>query len=120
MRYVCSKDVKKMLLRLLEEVGSKALVRRIEGGYLTGTGSGCAAEEDQGRMDCKTLKCCEEIIWKEAGCGNECSTLVGRMNVSARPVTMRKAPKSTGSTIVQNGTKSDGEFQMPSESGCNK
>ena len=34
---------------LLEEVGSKARKRRIEGGYLAGAGSGSAAEE--GRLD---------------------------------------------------------------------
>ena len=54
-RYVCPKDVKKMLLKqarsaLLDEVGSEAGVRRIEGRYMA-RASGCAAEEDEGRMD---------------------------------------------------------------------
>ena len=36
--------------------------------------------------------------WKEAGCRRDSSTLAGRMRVSAKPVTRRKAQKSTGST----------------------
>ena len=44
---------------------------------------------------------------KEAGCRKDSSTLVGRMKVNAKPDTRRKAQKSTGSTIAQNGTKSD-------------
>ena len=38
-------------VRLLEEVGSRARARRIEGGYLAGAGSGFAAEENEGRVD---------------------------------------------------------------------
>ena len=41
---------------LLEEVGSKALVRRIERGYLTGAGSGILAQEDAGRLVRKASK----------------------------------------------------------------
>ena len=53
-------------------------------------------------------------FWKEAA-ENDSSTLVGRMNTSAKPVTRRKAQKSTGSTTAQNGTNSDGGFQTLSE-----
>ena len=51
MRYVCSRDVKKMLSRQaqvsqLEGVGSEARVKK-----LAGAGSGSAAEENEGRVD---------------------------------------------------------------------
>ena len=40
--------------------------------------------------------------------------------VSAQPVTRRKAQISTGSTIAEDGTKSDGRSQKPSENGSKK
>ena len=42
------------------------------------------------------------------------------MRGSAKSVTRRKAQKSTGSAIVENGTELDGRFQMLSESGSEK
>ena len=45
---------------------------------------------------------------------------IGQMKVSAKLVTRRKAQKSTGSTIAQNGTKPDGRSQRLSESGSKK
>ena len=42
------------------------------------------------------------------------------MNVSVKPVTKRKAQKSTGCTVAQSGTKSDGRSQRLSESGNKK
>ena len=62
----------------------------------------------------------ESCFWKMAGSSNDFSTLVGRMKVKVKPVTKRKAQKSTGSTIAQNGTRSDGRFQRLSESGSRK
>ena len=55
MRYVCPKDVKKMLLQqgqvsLLEE-----RVRRIEGGYLAGTGSGLNAKKRRRKIGVKSI-----------------------------------------------------------------
>ena len=44
------------------------------------------------------------------------SILVGRMSVNVKLARRRKAQRSTGSTTVQNGTKSDGRFQRFSES----
>ena len=46
--------------------------------------------------------------------------MIGHMKVSAKPLTRRKAQKSTGSTIAQNGTKSDGRSQRLLDSGSNK
>ena len=40
--------------------------------------------------------------------------------VDVKPVTRRKAQRSTGSTIAQNGTRSDVRFQRPSESGSKR
>ena len=48
------------------------------------------------------------------------STLAGRMLVNVKHAMWRKAQKSTGSTIAQNGSQSDGGFQMLSENGSNK
>ena len=60
-------------------------------------------------------------FWKEDGCRIDFSTLVGGMRVSAKTVTRKKAQKSTGSTIVQNGTELDeGILQVLSESGSKK
>ena len=42
------------------------------------------------------------------------------MKVIAKLVTKRKVQKSTGSTIAQNGTRTEGRSQRPSVSGSNK
>ena len=42
------------------------------------------------------------------------------MKVSSKPATRRKALKSTGSTTVQDGMKSEGRSQKPSENGNKK
>ena len=42
----------------------------------------------------KTSKCCEEVFFRnEAGCRSGCSTLVGRMKESIKPVTRWKVQK---------------------------
>ena len=53
MRYVCRGEDARATgqVSLLEEVDSKARVRRIERGYLAGAGSGLAAQENDGRAD---------------------------------------------------------------------
>ena len=56
MRCACPKDVKKMLVQQARSVhwkkwAAKTRVRRIEGGFLAGAGSGFAAEEIEGRVD---------------------------------------------------------------------
>ena len=55
-----------------------------------------------------------------AGCRRDFSTFIGRMTVSVKLVTKRKAQKSTGSTIAHNGTRSDGRFQEPTANGSRK
>ena len=62
----------------------------------------------------------ENWFWKELGCRRNSWTLVGQVKVNVKLVTRRKAQKSTGSTIAQNGTSSDGRFQRYSESGSKK
>ena len=58
-------------------------------------------------------------FWKEAaGCSKDFSTLVGRMKVSVKLVTKKKAQKSTDSTIAQNGKGSAGRSQRLSEKGA--
>ena len=82
-------------------LGSRARVRRTEGGYLAGAGSGLAAKENEGRGGLKGIEMMRgRYFWKEAGCRRDSSTEL---------VTRRKAQKSTGSSTAQNGTKSDGD-----------
>ena len=55
MRYVCPKDVKKMLVQHARSVFWKKWaakqVRRIEGGYLVGASACLAAQEDERSVD---------------------------------------------------------------------
>ena len=55
--------------------------------------------------------------WKMDGRKRYSSMLLsGRMSVNVKLARRRKEQKSTGSATAQNGTKSDGGFQMLSES----
>ena len=60
------------------------------------------------------------VARKEAGCRSDSSTSVGQMKVSAKHFTMKTAPKSTSSTIAQNGTKSEGDFTCFQKVGKNE
>ena len=62
----------------------------------------------------------ENWCWEEFEFRNDSSTLVGRMKVSAKPASRRKALKRKGSTTAQNGTRSNGRSQRLSESGSQK
>ena len=62
----------------------------------------------------------ESWFWKEVGCRKDSSTLVGQMKANVKLDTKRKVQKITGSTIVQNGTRSDERSQRLSESGSKK
>ena len=62
----------------------------------------------------------ESWFWKEVRFRKDSSVVVGQMKVSAKHVTMRKAQKSTGCTIAQNGTRSDVRSQRLSEGGSKK
>ena len=62
----------------------------------------------------------ENWFWKEVGCRKHSSTLVGQMKANVKLDTKRKVQKITGSTIVQNGTRSDERSQRLSESGSKK
>ena len=107
---------------LLVAVGSKARVRRIEGGCLVGAGSGLSACEDKEEWTEKASKRCKNFFsGRRRGAEKSLSsTLVGPMKVNAKLVTRRKVQKSTGFIIVQNGTRSDGRSQRLSESGSKK
>ena len=66
-------------------------------------------------------KRCQKIcIGRRLGAEKTLRHWLGQMKVSVKLVTKRKAQKSTGSTIAQNGTKSEGISQRPSESGSKK
>ena len=62
----------------------------------------------------------ERCSWKEVGRRRDCSTLVGRMKVSVKFATWRKAEKSKGFITVESGMKSGVRFRRPSESGSKK
>ena len=115
MRYVCPQDVKKTdQVSALEEVGCEARVRRIEGRGSSQLWLYCERKQTKSGLErIETLP--GNWFWKEAGCRKDSSTLVGRMEVNATPVTRRKAQKSTGFTIAQNGTRSDGRSQAESK-----
>ena len=85
---------------------------------MPGASSGVAAQKDR-RNGQKSIEAWREN-WKEAGCSKDSSTLVGRMKVNAKLVTRRKAQKSTGSAIAQNGTRSDGRFRSLQKVGTKK
>ena len=89
-------------------MGSKARVRRFEGGYFGWSRLWHCCGRRGMKIGLKNIEmlrrsyCC-----KDAGCRNDSSTKVGRMKVSAKPDTRKKEQRSTGSTTAQNGTKSD-------------
>ena len=109
MRYAGPKDVQKMLLQqvrtALEEVGNQARKRRFEGWDLVGAACGLVAQENEGRLDGKTSKCRQKTGYGRRLGAEETFRhwLVGWK----KPVTGRKAQKSVGPTIVQNGRRSD-------------
>ena len=115
-RHVCPKDVKKMLLQRARTVYWKkwaAKHEELKEGIWLELALALLRRRKSGL---KSIAALPEICFcKEAGCRNDPSTLVGRMQGSAKLATRRKALKSTGSTTAQDGTRSDGRFQMSAE-----
>ena len=62
---------------------------------MAGTDIGCAAEEDEGRLNGKTSKCCEEDIFGRRMCAEKTLRYFGWMKVNAKPATRTKPQKST-------------------------
>ena len=88
---------------------------------MAGACSGFDAQQDEEKIGMKRIVMLRRsYLWKEVGCRNDSSTLVGRMKVSAELATRRKALKNTGSTTAWYGTRSDEGFQLLSESGSKK
>ena len=112
MRYVYSKDVNKILLEQSRSAHWEEWAAKHEYEELQ---EGIWHEPVLALLRKKTKK-----DWTDAGCRKDSSTLVGQMKVSAKHVTRRKAQTSTGFTIAQNGTRSDGRSQRLSESGSKK
>ena len=126
MRHVCPKDVKKLLLKQARSTYWKKWAAKHENEELK---EGRWLEPALALMRKKTKeewtekhRNVAEELFVEGGAGSrkDYSTLVGQMKASAKRVTKRKAQKSTGSTIAQNGTRSDVRFQKLSEGGSNK
>ena len=79
---------------------------------MAGAGSWLCCRRRRRKYGLKDIeKLQENYFRKEARRRKDSSTSVGRRKVNAKPITRRKAQKSTGSTIAQNGTKSDGGSQ---------
>ena len=123
MRYVCPEDVKKMLLQQARTVYWKEWAAKHEHGdlkegiWLEPALAVLRKNTYEEWTDKNIVMLRGSYFWKEAGCRNDSSTLVGLMKVNAKLVTRTQAQKSAGSTTAQNGTKSDGGFQMLSENG---
>ena len=120
MRCVCPTDVMKVLLQQARTVYWKKWAAKHEYEELK---EGISLELALALMRKKTKEDWTEkhrnvatkLVWKEAVCRNDSSTKVGRMKVSAKPVTRRKVQKNTGSTIAQNGTNSRDSRCFPKE-----
>ena len=95
MRFVCPKDVKKMLLQQTRSPCWKKWVAKHECAELKEVMwlERKKTNEEWTEKSIETLP--ENWFWKEAGCREDPSTLVGRMKVNAKNVARRKAQKST-------------------------
>ena len=106
---------------LLEEVGSKARTRRVEGGELVGAGSGLAAQENEGKNGRRNNRHVARKLFFGRRMGAEAALRYWSDESKCQACHKEVAHRNrTGSTIVQGGTKSDGGFQMLSESGSKK
>ena len=112
MRYVCPKDVKKMLLVQARSThwrkwGAKHENEELkEGIWLELALTLLRKKTKKGLTDNHRNVARQFWFWKEAGCRKNSSTLVGQMKASTKHAT-KKEQKSTGSTIDQKGTRSD-------------
>ena len=124
-RYVCPKDVKKMLVQQARSVywkkwAAKHACEELKEVFGWSRLWPCCARKQKKTCQKSIEMWPENWFWKEVGCRRSFSTLVGRMKVNAKLVTKRKVQKSTGSTIAQNGTRTEGRSQRPSVSGSTK
>ena len=117
MRYVCPKDVTKMLLQQARTVYRKKCAANHEYEELKeGIWLEPALASTRSKIGLKSIGMLRgRYFWKEAECRKDSSTLVGQMKVSAKHATRRKAQKSTGSTTAQDCTRSEGRSQKPTE-----
>ena len=104
MRYVCPKDVKKMLVQQARSVYWKKRAAKHgyeklkEGIWL---GSGYVAKEKRRKSGLRSIGMLRGSCWLQKRLLD-----IGWPDESAKPATRRKAQKSTGSTTPQNGTRS--------------
>ena len=104
MRYVCPKDVKKMLVQQARSAYWKKRAAKHgyeklkEGIWL---GSGYVANEKRRKSGLRSIGMLRGSYWVQKRLLD-----IGWSDESAKPATRRKAQKSTGSTTPQNGTSS--------------
>ena len=106
MRYVCPKVVKKMLQQRARTVywkrwAAKHEYEELKEGILLEPAMALLRKKTKGDWTEKTSKRGKKI----ASGRTDFSTLVGRMKVSVKLVTKRKAQKNTGFTSAQSGTR---------------
>ena len=95
--YVCPLDVKKMLLQQARKDFCKRWAAKHEYGF----DAQIFFLKKRRKIGLKNIEMLRgSYLWKEVGCRNGSSTLVGRMNVSAELATGRQALKITGSNSV--------------------
>ena len=111
MRFVCPKDVKKMLVQRAvywKKWAAKHGYEEFQRGNVAGTRASSLAEEGEGQLDRKAPKCGQEDLF---GRRLDAKKTVRYRLAGHQPMSSlqqkRKGQKSTGYTTAQNGTKSD-------------
>ena len=125
MRYVCPKDVKKMLVQQARSVywkmwAAKHEYEKLKEGIWLERALALLRKKTNEEWTEKTAKRCQKKCFWKAGCRRNSLTLVGLMKLNVKPVTRRKAQKSTGFSIAQKGPRSDGKSQRLSENASKK
>ena len=125
MRFLCPRDVNKMLVQRARSVfwekwAAEHEYEELKEGVWLEPAPALLRKKVREKRTVKLRNVARKISWKEGGRKRDFSILAGRMQVSVKFATRRKAQKSTGFDTVQNGMKSGGRFWRPSESGSKK
>ena len=107
-RCVCPKDVKKMLLQQARTVywkkwAAKHECEELKEGIWLEPAPALLREKTKEEWTEKHRNAARQLVLE----GGWVQKRLGRMRVSAKPVTRRKTRKCTGYAIAQHGTKSD-------------
>ena len=125
MRYVCPKDVKKMLMQQARSVCRKKWAAKHEyeeskEGIWLETALAVLRKKTKENWTEKRRNVARKLVLEKDGRRRNSSTLVGRMKVNVKLVTRKKAQKSAGSTICPEWYEVRREIPDASESGRKK